>query len=159
LEDDPKEDPEEELEVDAEEDVPPAATLPVGSPSTPPPVSKSSSNFEVAPIIATEIDANSYGIIKIGRRMDAFDKDLGHEVQFSNNVEHRVTMLDNSDQEKLAKMERCLDSLETSYTLEMRDQERLEREFYCMQVWVFERLGWVALEARPNDSIKVLAVY
>ncbi|GKD47210.1 hypothetical protein Tco_1271855, partial [Tanacetum coccineum] len=29
-----------------------------------------------------EIDANNYGIRKIGKRMDALDRDLSHEVQF-----------------------------------------------------------------------------
>ncbi|GKF40539.1 hypothetical protein Tco_0120600 [Tanacetum coccineum] len=48
-----EEDPDEELEVEAEEDAPLAATLPVGSPITPPPLSESSSDIEAAaPIVA-----------------------------------------------------------------------------------------------------------
>ncbi|GJT28893.1 hypothetical protein Tco_0909168 [Tanacetum coccineum] len=109
---DPEEDPEEELEVDAEEDAPPAATPPVGSHITPPPLFESSSEtlrlvasgaLEMPPPGSTfevggpsnvnyleicekkrqaEIDANNYGIRKIGKRMDALDRDLSHEVQF-----------------------------------------------------------------------------
>nr|GEW74376.1 hypothetical protein [Tanacetum cinerariifolium] len=45
----------EELEAEAEDDEPPPATLPVGSPITPPPLSESSSDTkDVAPIVANE---------------------------------------------------------------------------------------------------------
>ncbi|GJR23017.1 hypothetical protein Tco_0971544 [Tanacetum coccineum] len=48
-----EEDPNEELEVEAEEDAPLTVTPPVGSPITPPPLSESSSDTEVAaPIVA-----------------------------------------------------------------------------------------------------------
>nr|GEV19772.1 hypothetical protein [Tanacetum cinerariifolium] len=47
-------DPEEELEAEAEEDAPYAATSPVGSPITPSPLSKSSSDTKaVAPVVAS----------------------------------------------------------------------------------------------------------
>nr|GEX96978.1 putative reverse transcriptase domain-containing protein [Tanacetum cinerariifolium] len=63
FEEDPQEEPEEEVEEDpeedpeakAEDDVPPPATLPVGSLITPPPLSESSSDTEdIAPVIENE---------------------------------------------------------------------------------------------------------
>nr|GEY11650.1 hypothetical protein [Tanacetum cinerariifolium] len=91
------------------------------------------------------------------QRMDAFDRDLGYEVQFSNNVEHRVTMLKNNYKDKMEKMEKRLEMLETNYALLLSDRDRLERAFYHMQVWVSERLEWDAIDATPDDNIDVLA--
>nr|GEW56928.1 hypothetical protein [Tanacetum cinerariifolium] len=55
FEQDPEEDPKEELEVEGEDDVPPPATLPVGSLITLSPLSESSSYTEdVAPIVAND---------------------------------------------------------------------------------------------------------
>ncbi|GKC99001.1 hypothetical protein Tco_1169276 [Tanacetum coccineum] len=44
-----------------------------------------------------EMDANSSKIRKVKRRMDDFDRDLGHEVQFTRGVEGRVTKLEDKD--------------------------------------------------------------
>nr|GEY06501.1 reverse transcriptase domain-containing protein [Tanacetum cinerariifolium]GEZ37237.1 reverse transcriptase domain-containing protein [Tanacetum cinerariifolium] len=52
--------------------------------------------------------------------MDAFDRDLRDEVQFSSVVENRVTKLKDNDQEKMDKMERMekrLETLGTNYAL------------------------------------------
>ncbi|GKE25764.1 hypothetical protein Tco_1441148, partial [Tanacetum coccineum] len=56
-------------------------------------------------------------------------------------------------------MRRRMDSLEAGHTLAAMSRDRLEREFYNIQVWIAERMGWGAMEARPSDSIDVLAVY
>ncbi|GJR40859.1 hypothetical protein Tco_1216543 [Tanacetum coccineum] len=96
------------------------------------------------------------------RRMDDFDQDLSHEVQFTCGVEGRVTEMENNDYEKKDKMEKIekhLETLETNYDLVVSDRDRLERAFYHMQVWVSERLGWGAMDARPEDTIDVLTTF
>nr|GEX94054.1 hypothetical protein [Tanacetum cinerariifolium] len=109
-----------------------------------------------------EVDANSFGICRVERRMDDFDRDLSHEVQFTCGVEGRVTKLEDNDQEKMDKMERmekCLETLETNYALVLSDKDRLERAFYHMQVWVSKRLGWGTMDVRLDESIDVLASF
>ncbi|GJX13319.1 putative reverse transcriptase domain-containing protein, partial [Tanacetum coccineum] len=142
------EEPEEELEVDAEEDAPPAATPLVGYPITPPPLSESSSNSEsVAPVVANgthemppPVSTFEVGYVrrnaklrwirtvlgKVERRMDAFDRDLRDEVQFSSLVENRVAKIEDNDQEmmdKIERMEKCLETLETNYALVLSDKD------------------------------------
>nr|GEU37768.1 hypothetical protein [Tanacetum cinerariifolium] len=179
-EEDPEEDLEEELEAEAKIDVPPPATLSVGSPITPPPLFESSSDTEdVAPIVTnealemppvgsiyevggpssvslfplfylygreiarlddntdlllsnvqylercekkrkTDMEASSSEIRKVKKRMDEMGQDLGDEMQFSNLVEHRVTELENKEQEKAEEMEKIkkrLRTLEANYSL------------------------------------------
>nr|GEY79192.1 putative reverse transcriptase domain-containing protein [Tanacetum cinerariifolium] len=127
----PKEEFKEELEAEVEEDAPPAATPPVGSPITPPALFESSSDTEaVALVVASgalemhlmvvhlrnvkclercekkckaEMDANSYEIHKVKKRMNEFGRDLGDEVS--------------------------------------------------------ERLGWGAMDARPDDGVDELATF
>nr|GEW35777.1 reverse transcriptase domain-containing protein [Tanacetum cinerariifolium] len=129
FEEDPEEDPEEELEAEAEDDVPPLATPPVGSRITPPLLSESSSDTEdVAPVIEnealevppigstyeercekkrkTDMEASSSEIREVKKRIDKMDQDLGDEMQFSNVVEHRVTELENKEQEKAEEMDK-----------------------------------------------------
>nr|GFC25923.1 hypothetical protein [Tanacetum cinerariifolium] len=96
-EEDPEEGPEEDLEegpeAEAEDDVPPPATPPVGSPITPPPLSESLSDIEDdAPVIENE----ALQMPPVGSKYEG----LGDEMQFSNRVEHRVTDLENREQEK-----------------------------------------------------------
>nr|GEX92128.1 hypothetical protein [Tanacetum cinerariifolium] len=140
-EEDPEEGPEEDPEAEAEDDVPPPATLPVGSPITPPPLSESSSDIEDdAPVIENEalemppvercekkrkvdMETCSSEICEGKKHMDKMDQGLGDEMQFSNMVEHRVTDLENREQEKDEEMVKAL---------------------------VFERLGRGAWDARPN---------
>ncbi|GKF36078.1 hypothetical protein Tco_0112836, partial [Tanacetum coccineum] len=82
-----------------------------------------------------EIDANNYGIRKIGKRMDALDQDLSHE------------------------MEKRLETLGANYALVLSDRDRWEKAFYNLQVWVSERLGWGAMDARPDDVVDGLATF
>ncbi|GJZ26798.1 hypothetical protein Tco_0571051 [Tanacetum coccineum] len=94
--------------------------------------------------------------------MDALDRDLSDEVQFTSGIEGRVTRLKDNDQEKMDKMEKTkkhLEMLETNYALVLSDRDRLEREFYSIKVWVSKRLGWGAMDALPDDSIDVLATF
>ncbi|GKD99292.1 hypothetical protein Tco_1387276, partial [Tanacetum coccineum] len=186
LEEDPKEDPEEdpdeELKVEAEEDAPLAATPPVGSPITPPPLSESSSDTKAsAPIVAdglddntklllsnvkylercekkrkAETEANSSEIRKVKNYMNEFGLELGNEVQFSNLVENRLTKLEDQDQEKtkeMKKMKKRLKTLETNYALVLSDRDEWKRAFYNLQAWVTERFGWGAMDARPDDGV------
>nr|GEW35035.1 hypothetical protein [Tanacetum cinerariifolium]GEW52205.1 hypothetical protein [Tanacetum cinerariifolium] len=162
FEENPQEEPEDELEVDVEEDVPRAATPLVGSPITPPPLLESSSDSVVATPVVTsgihempppgrinvtyleryerkrqaEMDANSSGVHRVERHMNALYRDLSHDVQFTYGVEDRMTGLENNDQEK-----------------------KLEKAFYHMQVWVSERLGWGAMDACPDGSIDVVTTF
>nr|GFB20891.1 hypothetical protein [Tanacetum cinerariifolium]GFC10448.1 hypothetical protein [Tanacetum cinerariifolium] len=190
FEEEPQEEPEEEFEEDpeaeVEDDVPPLATLPVGSPITPPPLSESSSDTEdVAPVIENEalemppigstyevggplsvtlfppfylhgseiarlddntelllsnvqymkrcekkhkvdMEACSSKIREGKKRMDNMEQDLGDEMQFSNVVEHRVTNLENKEQEKdeeMDKVKKRLGTLEANYSLVLSDRE------------------------------------
>nr|GEV39646.1 hypothetical protein [Tanacetum cinerariifolium] len=75
----------------------------------------------------SEIDADSSGIRRVERRMDALDRDSGDQIGWR----ERSTI--------------C--------------KYMLERAFYHMQVWVSERLGWGAMDARPDDSIDMLATF
>nr|GEX11114.1 reverse transcriptase domain-containing protein [Tanacetum cinerariifolium] len=113
FEENPKEDPKEELEVEAEDDVPHPATSSVGSPITLPPLSESSSDTEdVDPIIADET-------LEMPPISSTYE-DLGDDMQFRNLVEHRVTKLEDKDQEKAEEMEKMskhLGILETNYSL------------------------------------------
>ncbi|GJU15569.1 putative reverse transcriptase domain-containing protein [Tanacetum coccineum] len=191
-EEDHEEDPEEELKAEVEEDAPPAATLPVGSPITPPPLFKSSSDTEAAALIVAngalempptgstyevggpssvspfppfylhgreiarlddntelllsnvkylercekkrqaEMEANSSKIRKVKRRMDNFDRDLGHEVWFTRSVEGRVTELEDKDQEKteeIEKMKKRLETFKTNYvSVEIMPPKMMKRK-------------------------------
>nr|GFC22678.1 hypothetical protein [Tanacetum cinerariifolium] len=83
-----------------------------------------------------EMDAKSYGVRRVERRMDALDQDLSHEVHFTCSVEGRVTKLEDNGQEKkdkMLKMEKHLETLETNYALVLTDRDRLEIAFYHMQ--------------------------
>nr|GFA17193.1 hypothetical protein [Tanacetum cinerariifolium] len=108
VEEDPKEDleegPEEDPEAEAKNDVPLPATTSVGSPITPPPLSESSSDVEDDALV-----------IK--------NEPLEMPPTHSNKVEHRVTDLENREQERNEEMVKAL---------------------------VFERLGWGAWDARPG---------
>nr|GEX93325.1 hypothetical protein [Tanacetum cinerariifolium] len=90
-----------------------------------------------------EVDANSFGICRVERRMDDFDRDLSHEEKM----------------DKMERMEKCLETLETNYALVLSDKDRLERAFYHMQVWVSKRLGWGTMDVRLDESIDVLASF
>ncbi|GKC46805.1 hypothetical protein Tco_1064527 [Tanacetum coccineum] len=61
------------------------------------------------------------------------------------------------------RIKRRLDELEVSNTLAAIDPNRIERKLYIMRAWVFgfmsEVMGKGAMEARPSESIDVLAVY
>ncbi|GJR69407.1 hypothetical protein Tco_0015472 [Tanacetum coccineum] len=197
---DPEEDPkEEEEEFEWEEDIPHVAAPHTElSPTSPPPLSESSSDFEfTAPVTANgthwvlpfgstfevdgpsslhslslhlltrgfkrlrddteilfsgvrcleqgartrqaEINANRLGINKLSGRMDAFNTNLGFIKRDATRTSDNVLALQEgraSNQEKIGKLKRRLDSLK-----------------------VAERMGRGAIEARPSNSIDVLAVY
>nr|GEV29039.1 putative reverse transcriptase domain-containing protein [Tanacetum cinerariifolium] len=206
-----EEDPqEEELEAEAEDDVPPPATPTVRSLITPLPLFESSSDIkDVALIVAnkalemppicstyevggpssvspfppfylhrreiarlddntelflsnvqylercekkckTEMEAISSKIRQVKKRMDEIGQDLGDEMQFSNLVEHKVTELENKEQEKTKEMEKIkkrLGTLEANYSLVLSDRDEWKKAFYNFQAWVSERLGRGALDA------------
>nr|GEW11675.1 putative reverse transcriptase domain-containing protein [Tanacetum cinerariifolium] len=170
-EEDPEEDLKEELEVEAENDVHPPATLPVGSPITPPPLSKSSSYIkDAAPIVVnealemppigstyekrkTDMEASSSEIHKVKKRMDEMGQDLGDEMQFSNLVKHRVTELENKEKEKANEMEKIkkhLGTLKANNSLVLSDRVEWKKAFFNLRAWVSERLGRGALDACPD---------
>nr|GFD16511.1 hypothetical protein [Tanacetum cinerariifolium] len=81
------------------------------------------------------------------------DQDLCDEMQFSNLVEHRVTELENREQEKaeeMDKMKKRLGTLEANYSLVLSDRDEWKKAFFNLQAWVSERLGRGALDARPD---------
>nr|GEW74375.1 hypothetical protein [Tanacetum cinerariifolium] len=101
----------------------------------------------------TKMEASSSEIRKIKKRTDEIGQDLGDEMQFSNLVEHRVTKLEDKDQEKAEEMEKIkkrLGTLETNYSLVLSDRDEWKKAFYNLQAWVSERLGRGALDARPD---------
>nr|GEX08467.1 hypothetical protein [Tanacetum cinerariifolium] len=72
---------------------------------------------------------------------------------FDNVVEHRVTDLENKEQEKaeeMDKMKKRLGTLEANYSLVLSDRDEWRKAFLNLQAWVFERLGRGALDARPD---------
>nr|GEY00517.1 hypothetical protein [Tanacetum cinerariifolium] len=101
----------------------------------------------------TDMEASSSEIREAKKRIDKMDQDLGDEMQFSNVVEHRVTELENREQEKVKemdKMKKHLGMLEAHYSLVLSDRDEWKKAFFNLQAWVSERLGWGALDARPD---------
>ncbi|GJZ91966.1 hypothetical protein Tco_0664031 [Tanacetum coccineum] len=71
-------------------------------------------------------------------------------------VEGRVTKLEDKDQEKTKEMENIkkrLETLETNYALVLSELDEWKKAFYNLQAWVSERLGWGAMDARPDDGV------
>nr|GEU32856.1 putative ribonuclease H-like domain-containing protein [Tanacetum cinerariifolium] len=66
------------------------------------------------------------------KRMDKMEQDLGDEMQFSNVVEHRVTDLENKEQEKDEEM------------------DKVKKRLGTLEAWVSERLRRGNLDARPD---------
>nr|GEV01105.1 hypothetical protein [Tanacetum cinerariifolium] len=85
------------------------------------------------------------------KRMDKMEQNLGDEMQFSNVVEHRVTNLENREQEKdeeMDKVKKHLGMLEANYSLVLSDHDEWRKAFLNLRDWVSERLGQGALDAR-----------
>ncbi|GJV62088.1 hypothetical protein Tco_1468188 [Tanacetum coccineum] len=98
--------------------------------------------------------------------MNAFDVDLGFIEQDATRVSDDVLALQGDwarDRDENKRLKRRLDELEVSNTLAAIEQDRIERKLYSMRAWVFgfmsEVMGRGAVEARPSESIDVLAVY
>nr|GEV07180.1 putative reverse transcriptase domain-containing protein [Tanacetum cinerariifolium] len=184
-EEDLEEDPEEELEAEAEEDIPPPATLPVGLPITPPPLSESSSDtkdvalvieneaLEMPPIGSTyekrksDMEASSSETREFKKRIDKMDQDLGDEMLFSNVVEHRVTELENREQEKAKekdKMKKHLGTLEANYSLVLSDRDEMGEELWTLTLKGddieaynnrFHELALMCPDLVPNENKKI----
>nr|GEZ49126.1 putative reverse transcriptase domain-containing protein [Tanacetum cinerariifolium] len=95
----------------------------------------------------------SYEIREGKKRMDKIEQGLGDEMQFSNRVEHRVTDLENREQEKdeeMVKVKKRLGTLKANYSLKLSDRDEWRRAFLNLQALVFERLGLGAWDARPD---------
>nr|GEZ34600.1 putative reverse transcriptase domain-containing protein [Tanacetum cinerariifolium] len=76
------------------------------------------------------------------KRMDKMEQGLGDEMQFSNRVEHRVTDLENMEQEKdeeMVKVKKRLGTLEANYSLVLSDCDEWRRAFLNLQALVFAR--------------------
>ncbi|GJW23686.1 putative reverse transcriptase domain-containing protein [Tanacetum coccineum] len=109
-----------------------------------------------------EMHANISEICKVKSSMDDFDRDLGHEVQFTEGVEGIVTKLEDKDQEKtkkMEKMEKRLETLETNYALVLSDRDGWKKAFYNLQSWVSKRLGQGAMDAGPDDGVNGSAAF
>ncbi|GKA11853.1 putative reverse transcriptase domain-containing protein [Tanacetum coccineum] len=147
FEEDPEEDPEEEFEADAEEDAPPAATPPMGSPITPPPLSESPSDLKAAALVDTN------GTLDVPPPSSTFEVGGPPSVssippfylhgskikRLSDNDEVLVCGLEDKDLEKeeeMEKMKKCLETLEFNYDLVLRDKDKLERALFNVQTWV-----------------------
>nr|GEY16513.1 hypothetical protein [Tanacetum cinerariifolium] len=101
----------------------------------------------------TKMEASSYQICKVKKRMDEIGQDLGDEMQFSNLVKHRVTKLEDKEHEKAEEMEKIkkgLGTLEANYSLVLSDRDEWKKAFYNLQALVSERLGQGALAACPD---------
>nr|GEU59641.1 reverse transcriptase domain-containing protein [Tanacetum cinerariifolium] len=78
-----------------------------------------------------EMEASSSKICKVKKCIDEIGQELGYEIQFSNLVEHRVTKLEDNDQEKAEEMEKikkCLRTLETNYSLVIMPPKMMKRK-------------------------------
>nr|GEW77085.1 hypothetical protein [Tanacetum cinerariifolium] len=85
--------------------------------------------------------------------MDKIEQGLGDEMQFSNVGEHRVTDLENREQEKdveMVKVKKRLETLEANYSLVLSDRDGWRKAFLNLQAWVSERLRRGAWDARPD---------
>nr|GEV01908.1 putative reverse transcriptase domain-containing protein [Tanacetum cinerariifolium] len=74
----------------------------------------------------TKMEASSSKIRKVKKYMDEIGQHLGDEMKFSNLVEHRVTELENKEQEKVEEMEKIkkhLGMLEANYSLVLSDRD------------------------------------
>nr|GEY03298.1 hypothetical protein [Tanacetum cinerariifolium] len=82
------------------------------------------------------------------KRMDKMEQGLGDEMQFSSRVEHRVTDVENREQERdeeMVKVKKRLGMLEANYSLVLSDRDEWRRVFLNLEALVFERLGWGCL--------------
>nr|GEU79333.1 retrovirus-related Pol polyprotein from transposon TNT 1-94 [Tanacetum cinerariifolium] len=87
------------------------------------------------------------------KHMNKMEQGLGYEMQFSSKVEHRVTDVENREQERdeeMVKVKKHLGTLEANYSLVLSDRDEWRRAFLNLQALVFERLGWGAWDARPG---------
>nr|GFC49637.1 hypothetical protein [Tanacetum cinerariifolium] len=78
----------------------------------------------------TEMEASSFEICKVKKCMDEIGQDLGDEMQFSNLVEHRVTKLEDKDQEKTEEMEKIkkrMGTLEINNSLVLSDRDEWKK--------------------------------
>ncbi|GJY69680.1 hypothetical protein Tco_0472662 [Tanacetum coccineum] len=78
-----------------------------------------------------EIATTYFGVGGMWRRIDAFDVDIGFIERDATRTSDDVLAL----------------------------QDRLEREFFSMRIWLSEVIRWGAMEARPSKSIDILAIY
>nr|GEV03753.1 hypothetical protein [Tanacetum cinerariifolium] len=93
------------------------------------------------------------------KRMDKMEQGLGDEMQFSNRVVHRVTDLENREQERdeeMVKVKKRLGTLKANYSLVLSDRDEWRRAFLNLQALVFERLRWGAWDARTLKFTKNL---
>nr|GFA96316.1 hypothetical protein [Tanacetum cinerariifolium] len=151
FEEDPKEEPEEEVKEDPEED--PEEDTEDDSPVIEnealemPPVERCEKKRKV------DMETCSSEIREGKKRMDKMEQGLGDEMQFSSKVEHRVTDVENKEQERdeeMVKVKKRLGTLEANYSLVLSDRDEWRRAFFNLQALVFERLGWGAWDARPG---------
>nr|GEY38666.1 hypothetical protein [Tanacetum cinerariifolium] len=151
-----EEEPKVEFKVDAEDDVPPTATLLVGSSITPPPLSKSSSDsktaapvvangtHEMPPLVSTfkvagPSSVSSFPLFYLhGREIKRLNDN--NEILFSN----------------LNYLERCEKKRQVEVDANSSGIRRVERRIYD-----FDRdLNHEgAMDARPEDGIDVLATF
>ncbi|GJW45623.1 hypothetical protein Tco_0077269 [Tanacetum coccineum] len=97
----------------------------------------------------------AHDVKRVSRRMDAFNIDLGFIKRDATRTSDHVLALE----EENRRLRRRVDSLEVSNTLAGMSQDRIEREFSSLCVWVIEMLRGGAVEARPSENIDVLVVY
>nr|GFA34227.1 hypothetical protein [Tanacetum cinerariifolium] len=161
LEEGPEEDPESEAEDDvpppatilALEMPPVGSTYEVGSPSSVTPfppfhmhgseIARSDGNTELLlnnvqylerceKKCKVDMETCSSEIREGKKRMDKMEQGLGDAMQFSNRVEHRVTDLENREQEKdeeMVKVKKRLGTLEANYSLVLSDRDEWRRAF------------------------------
>nr|GEV70591.1 putative reverse transcriptase domain-containing protein [Tanacetum cinerariifolium] len=100
-----------------------------------------------------DMEACSSEVREGKKRMDKMEQGLGDEMQFNNVVEHRVTDLENREQERdeeMVKVKKRLGTLEANYSLVLSDRDEWRKAFLNLQALVSERLGRGAWDARPN---------
>ncbi|GKB36425.1 hypothetical protein Tco_0881367, partial [Tanacetum coccineum] len=159
-----EEDPEEELEAEAEEDAPPAVTPPVANGALKMPLA--GRTFEVGGPSSVSPFPPFYlhgrEIVRLDDNTELLFRNVKYLERFHGGVEDRVTKLEDKDQEmteEMEKMKKRLETLKTNYALVLSKRDEWKKAFYNLQAWVFERLGWGAMDARPDDGVDGSAAF
>nr|GFB73143.1 hypothetical protein [Tanacetum cinerariifolium] len=140
---DPEEDPEEELEAEAEDNVPPPATPPA---LEMPPIG---STYEVGGPLTVTLFPPFYLHGREIVRLDDNTELLHSNVQYLERCEKKCKTDMEASSSEICKVKKRMDEMGQDLGDEMHFSN-LKKAFFNLQAWVSKRLGWGALDARPD---------